>query len=178
MKENFYVFLDFDGVLSDFRTIPNIFKIGGFLVNPNDRNAFNKESIEAVNYLIETLSLKYNTKLVLSTSWRRNFNKAKQILINNGLRYDGDIDLTPKLHGKKRAYEIIKYLVDNQHEGSINFVTIDDKRHLPQYFKPENCIKTSMFRALEIPQIINYLDTYHSDVMKDNPPKDFYDFLK
>lgn len=176
-KENFYVFLDFDGVLNDFRTIPSIFKLGGFLVSSKDTNTFNKGSIDAVNYLLETLSTKYNTKLVLSTTWRRNPEKAKQVLYNNGLNYDGEIDCTPRYRGRKRAFEILKYLVDHEH-NKINFVTIDDKKHINHFFKKSNCISTSLFNALDMSKVINYLDTFHKDTIEINPPKDLYGIEK
>ena len=66
-KEKFLIFLDFDGVLNDIKSVSHLLKMGGFFVREDDDNVFYKESIEAINYLIETMSLKYDVQLVLST---------------------------------------------------------------------------------------------------------------
>ena len=177
-KENFYVFLDFDGVLNDFLTVPGLHKIGGFFVKNTDSNTFNKESIQAVNYLLKALETKYNVKLVLSSFWRLNFEKAKSVLKNNGLEYDGEIGRTPKLKGKKRAIEILRYLAEHEDRNvTQNFLTIDDKGHLPKYFKDQNSIKTNIINgSLTMSDILNYLDKYQTEVAEKNPLKDEYGF--
>ena len=63
-KQPFYIFLDFDGVLNDFEGADNIFKFGGLFVSENDKRTFNPYSIEALNYLIETLKQEYEVKLL------------------------------------------------------------------------------------------------------------------
>ena len=177
-KENFYVFLDVDGVLNDFLTIPGLHKFGGMFVKHTDSNTFNRESIQAVNYLLKVLDTKYNVKLVLSSFWRLNFEKAKSVLKNNGLEYEGEIGRTSNLRGKKRAIEILRYLAEHEDRNvTQNFLTIDDKGHLPKYFKDQNSIKTNIINgSLTMSDILNYLDKYQTEVAKQNPLKDEYGF--
>lgn len=176
-KEQFYIFLDFDGVLNDLITVPSLWKMGGFLVDKKDTNTFNQGSIDSINYLIETLSQEYDVNLVLSTTWRRWFEKAKQVLKNNGLEYSGVIDKTPKIRLKRRAFEIMKYLQSKDEKQ--NFVVIDDKPHLPKYFKEKNSIKTNIVAgSLSMSTILNYLDTYFPKLLDKNPPKDYYNFVE
>ena len=174
-KQPFYIFLDFDGVLNDFEGTDNIFKFGGLFVNENDKRTFNPYSIEALNYLIETLQQEYECKLVLSTTWRHFFDKAKHILKNNGLEYLGTIGKTPYMFLKKRAYEIMEYLqVKNENE---NFVVIDDKQHLPKFFKGKNGIKTNILNgALNMSTVLNYLDINFEPLAHKNNLKDHYGF--
>ena len=174
-KQPFYIFLDFDGVSNDFEGADNIFKFGGLFVSENDKRTFNPYSIEALNYLIETLQQEYECKLVLSTTWRHFFDKAKHILKNNGLEYLGVIGKTPYMFLKKRAYEIMEYLqVKNENE---NFVVIDDKQHLPKFFKGKNGIKTNILNgALNMSTVLNYLDINFEPLAHKNNLKDHYGF--
>lgn len=174
-KQKFFVFLDFDGVLNDIENIPYLWKIGGFFVDEKDKETFNPESIEALNYLISTLKTEYDVNLVLSTTWRRWFEKAKAVLKNNGLEYSGEIDKTPKMILKKRAFEIMAYLQGKNE--SQNFVVIDDKSHLPKYFKNSNSIKTNIINgSLNMSNMLNYIDTYFPHLANKNPLKDVYNF--
>ena len=169
-KEKFLIFLDFDGVLNDIKSVSHLLKMGGFFVREDDDNVFCKESIEAINYLIETMSLKYDVQLVLSTFWKR-FPKAVNILKNNGIKYSGTIEKTPKFFGLKRAKEIIHYLVD--YEEWKDFVILDDKSRLKKCFSEKNFIKTNLWDgALTMSDVLNYLHIYYPDLAKQNPIKD------
>lgn len=176
-KQKFYIFLDFDGVLNDIENMPYLWKLGGFFVDDKDKDTFNPESIAALNYLIETLKSEYDVNLVLSTTWRRWFEKAKSVLKNNGLEYCGEIDKTPKMFLKKRAFEIMAYLQGKNEDH--NFVVIDDKSHLPKYFKDSNSIKTNIVNgSLNMSNMLNYIDTYFPHLASKNPLKDIYEFEK
>ena len=69
----------------------------------------------------------------------------------------------------------MKYLQSKEEKQ--NFVVIDDKRHLPKYFKDKNSIKTNIVDgALTMSSILNYLDTYYTKLLDSNPLKDTYHF--
>ena len=69
----------------------------------------------------------------------------------------------------------MKYLQSKEEKQ--NFVVIDDKRHLPKYFKDKNSIKTNIVDgALTMSSILNYLDTYYPKLLDSNPLKDTYHF--
>ena len=76
---------------------------------------------------------------------------------------------------KKRAYEIMEYLqVKNENE---NFVVIDDKQHLPKFFKGKNGIKTNILNgALNMSTVLNYLDINFEPLAHKNNLKDHYGF--
>ena len=110
VKPKFSLFLDFDGTLNDFITIPKLSKLGGLLVGKDDAKVFNEESIEALNMLINTLESKYSVDLVLTTSWRFNMDKCQSVLKNNGLRFNGEIESIPFMLSHSRLKEINTYI--------------------------------------------------------------------
>lgn len=169
-KDKFLIFLDFDGVLNDIKSVPHLLKMGGFFVREDDDNVFCRDSINAINYLIETMSLKYDVQLVLSTFWKR-FPKAVKILQNNGLIYSGKFNSTPIFFGQRRAKEIIHFLID--YDEWKDFLIIDDKSSLKKCFSSKNFIKTNLWDgSLTISDVLNYLNTYYPDLEKQNPIKD------
>ena len=169
-KDKFLIFLDFDGVLNDIKSVSHLLKMGGFFVREDDDNVFCKDSINAINYLIETMSLKYDVQLVLTTFWKC-FPKAVNILKNNGLIYSGKINSTPIFFGQRKAKEIIHYLIENDEWKE--FLIIDDKSSLKKCFSEKNFIKTNIWDgALTISDVLNYLKTYYPDLEKQNPIKD------
>ena len=166
MEEDFYIFLDFDGVLNDFSTIPSLINFV-----KKDNFSFNRESIEALNSLIKTLENKYSVHLVLSTFWRRNLTKSSELLLNNGLEYKGTIEATPIISHKSRLFEIIKFI---QEKKLSNYVVIDDIPSITKYFAEKNNIKTNIISgALTISSILNYIDSYYPDL---SPCFPFYQF--
>ena len=108
-KPIFSIFLDFDGVLNDLNTIPNLWKFGGIFVKRDDRRVFNKESIVALNTLIDTLENKYDVELILTTFWRRNIDKCREILSNNGLNYMKEVKSLPMIVKSTRSKQVNKY---------------------------------------------------------------------
>lgn len=173
-KQEFYIFLDFDGVLNDFKTIPHV---AGFLFKKKDKDVFNRESIEALNCLIETLEHKFSVVLVLSTFWRKNLKKASELLYNHGLRYNGIILATPFASYKTRLFEIMEFI--KKYKLNENYVVIDDIPKITQYFAEKNNIKTNIIDgALTMSSILNYIDTYHQNLSKKFPIDTAFDFEK
>ena len=81
--ENFYIFLDIDGVLYDWVFVKQQIamkkqKKGGII------KTFNPESISALNMLIFELEKKYNVNLVISSTWRHDLGYAINVLYANG----------------------------------------------------------------------------------------------
>lgn len=136
--ENFYVFLDIDGVMYDWKWILSQSKKGGRL----DR--FKPESVFALNYLLDILSHDFKTQLVISSTWRHDMIDTRDTLINNGVKLDNvslsatPISNTPLFRGR----EILDYL-----NGDIdcNYIIIDDELcDIPKYFSVSRVIKTNM----------------------------------
>ena len=83
MKENFYIFIDVDGVLWDWPYIKRLThlglrEMGGLIEN------FNPKSIAALNYLIYKLSKVYNVDLVISSTRRDKMRKLLSLLHKEG----------------------------------------------------------------------------------------------
>ena len=154
--QDYYIFLDIDGVLYDWDYIicevnAGRMKKGSFI------KKFKPESIKALNYLIEQLSKNYNVQLVISSTWRSNLPYTINVLKENGLMYDKKITSTPISDPAKRAEQILEYLQGKQ---NYKFVIIDDEMFdFKKYFKKENIIKTEMFHsALSMKDVVTYLN--------------------
>ena len=162
-KSRFYIFIDYDGVLNDLKTIPNLFHLGGFFAKDNDK-VFNPNSIESLNFLIETLEKKYKVQLILTTYWRRNPEKAKNILYNNGLKYEREIDFVSRHVTQSRKGEIKKYLTSNNIKE--DFLVIDDFSLITKDFKDKNKIKTNIIAgSLNMTKVDNYLSLYYPELV-------------
>lgn len=142
MKEKFYIFLDIDGVLYDWKYIKSLSPDhhGGIIQD------FDPESIAALNYLIDVLKNNYEVELVISSSWRSNMRFTLEILISQGLKAE-NINISrignfyvPSYRGR----EIIKYLEDKENKG--NYVIIDDENFdFKDHFEQNRIVKTNIF---------------------------------
>lgn len=145
MKKKFYIFLDIDGVLYDWDYIigeveSGRMKRGSFI------NKFKPESMMALNFLIQSLSIKYDVQLVISSTWRSNLPFTIKTLKDNGLKYNKIIEATPIWDPAKRGEQILSYLNDNHCKKE--FVIIDDEMFdFAKYFDKKNIIKTEMFHS-------------------------------
>lgn len=142
MKEKFYVFLDIDGVLYDWKYIKSLSPEhhGGIIQD------FDPESIAALNYLIDVTKKNYEVELVISSSWRSNMDFTLKTLIRHGLQIK-DINVSrignfyyPCYRGK----EIVKYLEDKDNKE--NYIIIDDETFdYKEFFEKNRIIKTDIF---------------------------------
>lgn len=154
--KNFYIFLDIDGVLFDWKflkqnIIEGKIKPGGIIKN------FNPNSIKALNTLIERLNNNYNVNLVISSTWRHDLGYAVNILYANGLKYDFEIFATPiSVTPNKRGKEILEFLKD---KADYDFVIIDDEMFdYAEHFSKNKIIKTNMQNdSLNINHVNKYL---------------------
>lgn len=140
MRENFYVFLDIDGVMFDWKyRLTSGKKLGGIIKD------FNPESVKSLNFLCDTLSKQFNTSVVITSTWKQHWDSLLESFDANGVDLTGvNLDKTitredPKFRGR----EIVEYLGDDYQNG--NFVIIDDEMFdYRKYFKGSDIIKTNM----------------------------------
>lgn len=159
MKERFYVFLDIDGVLWDWKNVKNLFNRAIKPMGALPDATFNPESMQALNHLLNKLSDHYEPFLVITSKWRTELNETVNALYYNDLIFSGAIDSTSLLKGMPRGIEIQQYLLN--HDNSKNYVVIDDSNTtgIPYFLDLDKFIKTSMFHALDKQQIDSYLNT-------------------
>lgn len=140
MKEKFYVFLDIDGVLNDLQYMQSLDKKQMGIVKVNPR------SVDALNYLVEKLSVRYDVEIVVSSTWRSNMIETLVTLVNNGFKKEnvsvtrtGDF-FTPHYRGR----EILKYLENKKNND--NYVVIDDETFdFKECIPIRKVIKTSFY---------------------------------
>jgi hypothetical protein len=137
-KDNFYVFLDFDGVLYDIEYL---------IMNKIKKNEklfrYAPDSIETLNKLFSQLSTKYNPHLVISSFWRMKFPMTVKLLKDHGFNIVGVPLMKTKISNKpmKRGLEIKGFL--EEHDNSENFIIIDDTSFdYAQHFPKEKIVKT------------------------------------
>lgn len=155
MKENFYIFLDIDGVMFDWDFIQSCgenFKV---------IETLSPESCEALNYLIQKLSYSYQPKLVISSSWRRNMEHTVNILRKHNIKIDiNNIYKTDfsyeTMH--QRGKEILSFL-QKENCKTNNYVIIDDDMFdFEKYFSSDRIIKTDVHKeSLRKHMIDNFL---------------------
>lgn len=160
MKENFYVFLDIDGVLWDEQFIDKLIK-NDVRERENDSlsNYFKPSSMDALNFLIDNLKQNFEVVLVISSTRRIDMPKITEQLKSNGLIEVSKIDRTAvslDMFEMDRGLEIINYLV--KHNNSKNYCVIDDEvNDITPYIEKEHIIKTSDQKALHQKQVIKFL---------------------
>lgn len=137
-KEDFYVFLDFDGVLYDIEYL---------IMNKIKKNEklfrYAPDSIEALNKLFAQLSTKFNPHLVISSFWRMKFPMTVRLLKDHGFNIIGVPLMKTKISSNpmKRGLEIKDFL--KEHDNSDKFIIIDDTSFdYAKHFPKEKIIKT------------------------------------
>ena len=112
------VFLDFDGVLT--RTD-----------EPRSHHYLSNTCMKNLNLIIDKIR---NTKIVLSTDWRKynSLSELRKILVRAGLKYPSNvIDTTPLIKYEIRGNEIEQWLSKNDDVDS--FVILDDHDDMGKY---------------------------------------------
>lgn len=150
----FYVFLDFDGVMWDFGEL----KKDGVksLINSLIGFKSSKQCLNALNSLIKALKKKYIPIVVISSERRRNFEKIKNNLINDGI-IDCDFDTTELVMFKSRGKIIEEYLKSKGETE--NFVIVDDFVGSFKQFDKNKIIKTSLIKGgLSLDKVNKFLN--------------------
>lgn len=166
-KNKFYVFLDIDGVLWDWNYLKQVETKANTIVRAD--SVLNPKSVEALDRLLMLLERGYDTRLVVSSSWRNI--KAKRdrnyLLYDYGFKYRKPIDHTILRDDMPRVLnrgEEIQHYLDTHGVSAIdgNYVIIDDEMdYLKPYQNLGKVIETSMSRGLSNRHIDRFL--------RDNP---------
>jgi hypothetical protein len=164
MRENFYIFLDIDGVLWDWPDRINQIEAGniekGGLIED-----FKPESVSACNVLIHSLGAKYDVTLIISSSWRKDMADTIVALEKNNLTQVRKIEATRLSSDRIRGLEIKEYLKDKPNKD--NYLILDDEvsdilddetTKIKTFIDKNKVIKTDMFKkALTIEQVHDFL---------------------
>ena len=137
-KPNLYIFLDVDGVLNN---------TAAFYLSNDKILALSEECLFNYQYLVDKLRLKYEVKVILSSTWRFNkigFDKLKEYEDKYGALklYDS----TPISHDH-REKEIKRYCDENKIEYK-DILIIDDALITNEL--KDRSIKTNMFDGLRM----------------------------
>ncbi len=143
-KENFYLFLDIDGVLWDWEWRVGEIK-SGKIKRGKFVTEFNPESVDALNKIISHIQKDFDCNLVISSSWRTFFEETKQVLNKNGVILPKNISKTPIIpRPNSRGEEILNYL--KQKPDAPNVLIIDDEiKNISKHFPISNIIKTNIY---------------------------------
>lgn len=176
MRDQYFVFLDIDGTLIDFKYGQ---RIRGPFFEFGENTILNPESIEAVNLLLESLEQKYDTRLVITSGRRKNFATCVKNLYDNGLKYNRAITCTP-LTQERRGQKIVDYMMTSSlprypkiqklvdfiirryaDQGYKNYVVLENDASKIRYeIPPERRIMANAKkRALQPEQVVKYLKT-------------------
>ena len=137
-KPTLYIFLDVDGVLNN---------VAAFELSDDGVLALSEECLFNYQYLVDKLRLKYEVKVILSSTWRFNkigFDKLKEYED----KYDALklYDSTPISHDH-REKEIKRYCDENKIEYK-DILIIDDALITNEL--KDRSIKTNMFDGLRM----------------------------
>ena len=166
-KNKFYVFLDIDGVLWDWNYLKQVESKQNTIVRAD--SVLNPNSVQALDRLLGILEKGYDTRLVVSSSWRNIKAKREKgyLLYDYGFQYRKPLDHTilrdDMIRPMNRGEEIQHYL-DTHGVSAIDgdYVIIDDEMdYLRPYQNLGKVIKTSMAQGLNNGHINRYL--------RDNP---------
>lgn len=165
MRENYYIFLDIDGVMFDWKyRLSSGKKLRGIIKD------FNPESVKALNFLCKTLCNQFNTSVVITSTWKSHWQELLDTFAKNGVDLSrATLDQTvtrenPNLRGK----EIVEYLGTEKDKG--NYVIIDDEMFdYRKHFQMSDIIKTNMQDgSLDMDKITHYLKTHGIEFEQEN----------
>lgn len=137
--QNFYIFLDIDGVMWDIKSLKEEKKsIIGSLI----KGVASDKSLEALQYLINNLKQDYTPIIVISSERRRNLGNVEKVLMQDVLKCKFD---TTDFKMFKSRGKLVKEYLERVGEKN-NYIIIDDfvgtyKNH----FDMKKVIKTTIF---------------------------------
>ncbi len=177
-KDNYYVFVDISGSLTDFDYINHVH--GPYAKNIT-LHALKPQSVNALDFLLEKLEEQYDTKLIITSNCRNNFVSCLMHLSENGLVYDKPIfatDFVPGKRGKKivnfmeqkgeKDFKypkiptiLLKKLFDKNNSDFSKYVVIDDtKSAISKHIPKSRFIHTNQsHQSLTQEQVENYLQS-------------------
>ena len=163
--KDFYIFLDIDGVLFDWKYLMKQMREG---LTKNQYNYINPDCVNALNHLIKSLEKHFNVTLVISSTWRISMEKTEQTLKENNLDYNKKLEhtpITPNPH--ERGKEILTYLQSKPEP--YDFVILDDETFdFDKYFDSSKIIKTNVSNnSLNNTMVKNFLNGLNIDIEKE-----------
>ena len=170
-RENFYIFLDIDGVLWDWDwRLDAIDK--GKIKSKHFIEEFNPKSIDALNYLINKINETREVKLVISSTWRSDLDFTKEIFDKLNVSYSGEYFGTKITgHPEKRGLEILDFL--QNHEKGDYLIIDDESFDFKQHFSNDKIIKTSLYNdSLSKKHIDKWLEK-HPEFISEQSEKEF-----
>lgn len=117
--ENVSCSFDIDGVLNS-----EDYAVYRYVTKKFDTDQFvDERAVAFLNYIIDQTQ----AKIVLSSSWRGNFNETNKRLINAGCKYEL-FDKTPHFESRHRGSEIQAWIdeYEKTHEPLESYVILDD----------------------------------------------------
>ena len=144
------IFLDFDGVLSHYKSEYNI----------------DPEKIELLLKIVEETG----AKIVISSSWRYNTFELTKEKLGNLSFFEHVIDVTPRLtyicdgeyYNVPRGEEIDRWL--KKHKDEIeNYVILDDEVNDMLFYQKGHIVKTDIYKGLEIKHVKRAIKILNND---------------
>lgn len=162
MKNKFYIFLDIDGVFWDYKWLKKEIdagriKRGGLICE------FDPKCVDAFNYLIGELNKKYEPVVVISSTYRNNMEKLRQMFLKFEINTKAIKEVVAlKTLNFNRDEEIFEFIQENAVE---NYLIIDDENlNEKKLFKNNNIIKTDIFdSSLSVEKVKSALKNMKKD---------------
>lgn len=159
--KKFYLFLDIDGVLNNITWLKNC--VDNNLEEKGYYRFIDPKCIDAINFLIDKLSEKFDVQVVISSLWKlQGHDYCTEILKKHNLKFKNDLDFTPTNFERNRFKEIYKYLTEKKQFN--NFLVIDDE-DLSELLNFNHFIKTTGYYnyGLTINQVENWLENLNKN---------------
>lgn len=155
--ENFYIFLDVDGVL-------NSDPFGFF-------EKIEKQNVKVLdNLLLQLKKRNFNPIIIISSNWRlyaKKYEKLKSTLAEMGLTYKNQYIKLDSGLNSVRGLQIIGFL--NTYNIGSNFVIIDDNLdEIARFFPKKQILQTTSSKGLTQKNVDDYL---YNHIKKHNPKK-------
>jgi hypothetical protein len=159
--EKFYIFLDIDGVLTNYEHIYYAFEA---LHLRNVYEKFDERNVAALNYMISRLSEEYEVVLVISSTLRGHLTELVAQFKEEGLKYEGKIFATP-FFGGNRGAEIQDFYY--KHDVKNYIIIDDDICDIEPYFTSSHIIHTSYSTGgLSFQKVRAFLETINPEWIK------------
>jgi|LGOV01.1.fsa_nt_gb hypothetical protein len=144
MKEKFYIFLDFNGVLTNWKHSREMEKEKG-ISSFDSGDEINPVSVEALNFLIEKLEENFEVQLVFSSMKRltSDYYDITFDMYKAGIKGSQLMGRTPVGKEKHRGKEIEAYV---KNKNVKNFVIIDDEiGKIKEIYDIKDIIRTDLY---------------------------------
>ncbi|PKK95936.1 MAG: hypothetical protein CVV59_01105 [Tenericutes bacterium HGW-Tenericutes-4] len=156
MKQNYYVFLDIDGVLWAWPNRKKEIHAGNIKMGSRIRE-FDPSSMLALGVLLDSLNKRYNVTLVITSSWQEHMKDLMSIMKKYNTPKVFKIEITGRRGA--RGPIIFDHLKDKQDKE--NFCIVDDETSdMPEFLHSDKIIKTKGMHkgSLTLKQVHKFLN--------------------